>query len=439
MIPARAPHRLVRRTLDNGLRVLLAPDPQVSVVCVAVHVNVGMRSEPEGRTGFAHLFEHLMFQGSANVPRSHHFRHIESAGGIFNGSTHMDYTQYYLMVPDNALDRGLFLEADRLGAPDLNEENLRRQVDVVKEEIRVNVTNKPYGAFPWLYLPAVLFDTFANSHDGYGSFADLETATVDDARHFFDRYYAPANALLCVCGALDVDETLSLVERYFGAIAQRPGPPSSTVAEPGIAAERRQVRYDRHAPLPAVAVGWGVPDPVKAWTAYLPYALLAKILSTGGASRLERRLVRRDHLVSTQSSYLGLLANAFDVRDPTAFVFQGRQTPGSSIDAILDAVDEELRQITDAGLQPGELQRALVRLVTTLMSDYDVILNRTHALASFELQHGRAELLAELPHLLEQVSEEQIRAAAATLTADRRAVLELRPGTAETVPEEDAA
>src|SRR5262249_1262603 len=141
MIPPSAPDRLIRRTLDNGLRVLLAPDPQVPAVCGTVHVNVGMRPEPEGRTGFPHLVEHLMFRGSAKVQKSDQFRHIESAGGVFNGSTHMDYTQYYLMVPSNALERGLFLEADRLGAPDLNEANLRLQVDVVKEEIRVNVTN----------------------------------------------------------------------------------------------------------------------------------------------------------------------------------------------------------------------------------------------------------------------------------------------------------
>ena len=419
---------LVRHTLDNGLRVLLAPDPQASVVGVAVHYDVGMRSEPAGRTGFAHLFEHLMFQGSAQVPNGDHSRYVESAGGVFNGSTHLDYTQYFLMLPSNGLERALFLEADRMRAPDLNKENLRRQVDVVKEEIRVNVTNKPYGAFPWVHLPGVLFDSFANSHDGYGSFEDLDTATVADARHFFDQYYAPANAVLCVCGAFDPDEAIRYVDRYFGRIPYRPAPPRPAVSEPDLAAPRHVARTDRHAPLPAIAAGWRVPDPVGAWHDYLPYVLLAKVVAGGGASRLSRRLVRRDRLVSQQSCYLGLLANPYDVRDPTAFVLQARLAPGVGVDRLLDAVDEELRLVGTEGLQPGERARATVRATTALLSANDMILTRTQTLAAFELQHGRADLLAELPDLLAAVTDERIQAAATTLTAQRRAVVELRPG-----------
>ena len=147
--------------------------------------DVGIRSEPEGRTGFAHLFEHLMFQGSANLEKLEHFRYVQSSGGTFNGSTHFDYTNYFEALPSNALERGLFLEADRMRSPRITEENLANQLDVVKNEIRVNVMNRPYGGFPWIYLPAVLFDTFANSHNGYGGFEDLESATTDDAKDFF--------------------------------------------------------------------------------------------------------------------------------------------------------------------------------------------------------------------------------------------------------------
>ena len=159
-----------RFTLPNGLRVVLAPDRSAPVVGVAVVYDVGIRSEPEGRTGFAHLFEHLMFQGSANLEKLAHFRHVQGAGGTFNGSTHLDYTDYFEILPSNALERALFLEADRMRGPRLTEENLRNQIDVVKEEIRVNVLNRPYGGFPWLKLPPVMFDTFPNAHDGYGSF-----------------------------------------------------------------------------------------------------------------------------------------------------------------------------------------------------------------------------------------------------------------------------
>ena len=200
---------LTHHTLDNGLRVVVAPDRSAPVVGVAVLYDVGIRSEPEGRTGFAHLFEHLMFQGSANLEKLEHFRYVQSSGGTFNGSTHFDYTNYFEALPSNALERGLFLEADRMLSPRITEENLANQLEVVKNEIRVNVLNRPYGGFPWIMLPGVLFDTFANSHNGYGGFEDLEGATVDDARDFFAKYYAPANAVLAVAGDLDVDETLA--------------------------------------------------------------------------------------------------------------------------------------------------------------------------------------------------------------------------------------
>ena len=242
-------HPVERFTLDNGLRVVLAPDRSVPVVAVSVFYDVGMRNEPEGRTGFAHLFEHMMFQGSANVPKMEHARLVQAAGGTFNGSTHQDYTNYYEALPAEALERALFLEADRMAAPAITEENLRNQIDVVKEEIRVNVLNRPYGAFPWLQLPQIAFESFANTHDGYGSFVDLESSTVDDATDFFSRYYAPGNAVLCIGGDLDVAETERLVaalvrprrrRRAGAAAARRPAsrcPPrcAPTVVEDALA------------------------------------------------------------------------------------------------------------------------------------------------------------------------------------------------------------
>src|SRR5918996_6260814 len=166
-VPATS-YAVERATLRNGLRVVLAPDRSAPVVTVAVYYDVGIRSEPEGRTGFAHLFEHLMFQGSASLEKLAHFRYVQSSGGTFNGTTHFDYTNYFEALPSNALERGLFLEADRMRGPRITEENLANQLEVVKNEIRVNVLNSPYGGFPWIYLPALLFDTFANSHNGYG-------------------------------------------------------------------------------------------------------------------------------------------------------------------------------------------------------------------------------------------------------------------------------
>src|ERR687893_2804802 len=162
---------LYRETLPNGLRVVLTPDRSAPVVAVGVHYDVGFRSEPKGRTGFAHLFEHLMFQGSESLEKLAHFRHVQGSGGVFNGSTHQDYTDYFEVLPAAALERALFLEADRLRAPKLTIENLRNQVDVVKEEIRLNVLNRPYGGLAWITLPPVLFETFPHAHKGYGDFS----------------------------------------------------------------------------------------------------------------------------------------------------------------------------------------------------------------------------------------------------------------------------
>jgi predicted Zn-dependent peptidase len=419
---------LTHHTLDNGLRVVLAPDRSAPVVGIAVLYDVGIRSEPEGRTGFAHLFEHLMFQGSASLDKLEHFRYVQSSGGTFNGSTHLDYTNYYEALPSNALERGLFLEADRMRAPRITEENLANQLAVVKEEIRVNVMNRPYGGFPWLVLPAVLFDTFANSHNGYGGFEDLESATVDDARDFFRRYYAPANAVLAVAGDLAVDDTLALIDKHFGGIARRVRPKRPSFAEPPLRAERRSTTTDQHAPIPAVAIGYRVPDPVHDLDAHLAHLLLAEVLSDGDASRLQRRLVQRDHLVTDVSVYLGEFGDPFDERDPTALTITAHYPQADKLEAILTAVDEELARIADDGLDPGELDRVRTRLVSVLFREMDAVLTRTLEFAKFELVFGRAELIAELPALLAAVSGDAVRAAASGLRPDRRAVVELIAG-----------
>jgi len=419
---------LQRFTLPNGLRVVLAPDRSAPVVGVAVVYDVGIRSEPEGRTGFAHLFEHLMFQGSENLEKLAHFRHVQGAGGTFNGSTHLDYTDYYEMLPSNALERALFLEADRMRGPRLTEENLRNQVDVVKEEIRVNVLNRPYGGFPWLKLPPVMFDTFPNAHDGYGSFGDLEAATVADASDFFARYYATGNAVLAVAGDLDPDRAARLVERHFGDVPAREAPQHADFAEPDLTGERRESYTDRLAPLPAVAAAWRVPDPVRDFTAYLPFVVLAEVLTDGDASRLVRRLVLTDRSVTSVGGYLSFMGEPFDVRDPTALLVQAHLPPGGAVDPVLAAMGEEFERIAQDGLDPGELERTVARMSAHLLRESDALLGRALRFAVLEQQRSDAALAGELPRLLADVTHEQVRAAAASLVPARRAVMEVVPG-----------
>jgi predicted Zn-dependent peptidase len=419
---------LVHHTLDNGLRVVLAPDRSTPVVGVAVLYDVGIRSEPEGRTGFAHLFEHLMFQGSATLEKLEHFRYVQSSGGTFNGSTHFDYTDYFEALPANALERGLFLEADRMRSPRITEENLANQLDVVKNEIRVNVLNRPYGGFPWIQLPAVLFDTFANSHNGYGGFEDLESATVADASDFFAKYYAPANAVLTVGGDLAVDETIAMIEKHFAGVKKRRAPKRPSFAEPALTEERRATHEDPHAPIPAVALGYRVADPVGSLDALLARVLLAEVLTDGDSSRLQRRLVQRDQLVTDVGAYLGEFGDPFDERDPTTFTITAHYPDAGSLDAILKAVDEELAAIADDGLERGELDRVRTRLTSVMLRELDAVMSRTLTIAKFALVHGRAELVNEIPSRLASISEAAVREAAASLGPERRAVLEVIAG-----------
>jgi zinc protease len=417
-----------RFTLPNGLRVVLTPDSSAPVVGVAVVYDVGIRSEPEGRTGFAHLFEHLMFQGSANLEKLAHFRHVQGSGGTFNGSTHFDYTDYYETLPGNALERALFLEADRMRGPRLTDENLRNQVDVVKEEIRVNVLNRPYGGFPWLKLPPVMFDTYPNAHDGYGSFTDLEAATVADAAEFFDKYYAAGNAVLAVAGAFDVATATALVEKHFGDVPARPAPTLPDFSEPDLTAERRETYTDKLAPLPAVASAWRVPDPLKDLVGYMPYVVLAEVLTDGDASRLVERLVLRDRAVTSVGGYIGFMGEPFAVRDPTALLLQAHLPPGGDVEKVLRTIDEETDRLANDGLAEGELARTQARMVTHLLRDTDAVLGRAMQLATLEVQRGDPGLLNELPRLVGEVTEEQIRAAAASLTVARRGTVEVVAG-----------
>jgi zinc protease len=426
-VPAMS-YDIRRHRLPNGLRVVITPDRSAPVVAVAVYYDVGWRSEPEGRTGFAHLFEHLMFQGSASLEKMEHVHYVMSSGGTLNGSTRLDYTNYFEVLPSNALERALFLEADRMRSPRLTEETLANQIAVVKEEIKVNVLNQPYGGFPWLELPPLLFDTFPNAHNGYGGFEDLESATVEDAAEFFKRYYAPGNAVLAVGGDLDPDEALALIEKHFGDIPRRTTPARPSFAEPGPTAERRGEMVDALAPTPAVALGWRVPDPVNDLATYLPFVVLSDVLVRGDASRLRQRLVHDDHLVTDISAAVGLLEDPFDVRDPTLLIITAFHGSEVASDAVVAAIDEELHRLTRDGLDDGELARIQARMAATLLTRLDFILGRTLAMASLEQQRQDPALVAQLPALVGAVTSDQVIAAAATLLPDRRARLDLVPG-----------
>src|SRR5687768_127204 len=236
--------------LENGLRVALNPDRAIPVVSTAVYYNVGSRNERDGRTGFAHLFEHMMFQGSENVPKAGHFQYIMKAGGTMNGTTSSERTNYYETLPANQLPLALWLESDRMRALAVTQENLDNQREAVKEEKRLRYDNQPYGQVFDL-INSMIYKNFANAHSTIGSMEHLDDATVEDVREFFRIYYAPNNAVLVISGAFDPGEARHLVEKYFATIPNQPAPPALDVSEPAEVAENYKKYEDKLAPLPA--------------------------------------------------------------------------------------------------------------------------------------------------------------------------------------------
>ncbi|RSM86867.1 insulinase family protein [Kibdelosporangium aridum] len=413
-------------TLPNGLRVVLAPDTTSPVVGVSVHYDVGFRSEPEGRTGFAHLFEHLMFQGSESLEKLAHFRHVQSSGGTFNGSTHPDYTDYFEVLPSAALERALFLEADRMRAPKLTQENLQNQIDVVKEEIRLNVLNRPYGGFPWILLPPVLYKTFPNAHNGYGDFTDLEQASLDDCAAFFDTYYAPGNAVLTVAGDFTVEQARELVERHFGDVPARETPQRPSFAEPPPQGELRGEHQDPHAPLPALAVGYRMPDPINDLDAYLAHLVLASVLTEGDGSRLQQRMVHKEALVTDINAGAGLFG-PFEARDPDTFSITAMHSPEVTVDRVLGALDEQLELLASTPPSEQELAKVTARWGSSLHKEHDRLVSRTLGLGGFQLLYGDAGLIYQLPDRIAAVTPQDVSGAAKLLRPDSRAVLQVSP------------
>ncbi|HEY6538391.1 MAG TPA: pitrilysin family protein [Candidatus Dormibacteraeota bacterium] len=412
MAPRTAPAgpRLRRLRLQNGLDVVLTSERSSPTVAVGMYYRAGFRLEEEGRTGFAHLFEHLMFQGTARVTKADFGRLITGAGGILNGSTRHDYTNYFEVLPASALEMACFLEADRMENLDINQETLQNQIDVVKEEVRVNVLNRPYGGFSWLWLSQYAFATYPNAHNFYGEFADLEGASVADARAFYETWYGPGNATLVLVGDFEEEAAVEIVERHFGPVAARPAPPLAEMDEPIPQVRTEHERRDALAPNPRVAVGYrtapfGHPD-------HLPLVLAARVLTDGRSSRLQRRLIReREVVLQVDGGPHFPIGDAFEFRGPALFTFEATPRPGVSTAATVTAIDEELAEMAEAGPTPDELLRAQRRELSSYHASTDSRLGRLRELGVLASVHDQPELADRLPKLYEAVTAAEVQAA----------------------------
>ena len=407
-------------TLPNGLRVQLSQDHATPVVAVNLWYHVGSANERAGRTGFAHLFEHMLFQGSAQVAANEHFELVQRAGGTLNGSTWLDRTNYYETLPSHQLELALWLEADRMARllPAMTQEKLDTQRDVVKNERRWSVDNQPYGTW-WERLPALCFPPEHPFHHSLiGSMEDLSAASLEDVAAFFRTYYTPDNAVLTIAGDFDEAEARAMVERHFGAIprgAGRPALPDMSLP-PTFGGWRREVVPDAVV-APRLFLAFRVPPAGdEAWYAA---SMLGAVLGMGAGSRLPHRLVREQQLASDAGAYTFDLTKGSDllICDVTA-------RPGVSAERLEAAVVAEVDRLIAEGVTAEERERALALLETSWVAGLQSAGGRADKLSQFATYRGDPSLVNDEPARHAAVSLEAMAAfARARLGADNRATL----------------
>jgi predicted Zn-dependent peptidase len=404
--------------LQNGLKVVLSRDTTTPTAVVAVYYNIGFRNEPKDKTGFSHLFEHMMFQGSQNLGKMEFIRLVESNGGLLNGSTRFDFTNYFQVIPSHVLETILWAEADRMRGLDVAADNLKNQQEVVKNEVKVNVLNQPYGGFPWIDLPMAANQNWHNAHNFYGDLAHLDAATLEDVRSFFRTYYAPNNAVLVVTGDFEAARTRGWIEKYFAAIpaAKLPAPPD--LREPRQEKEKRAGRTDPLASRPALGIAYHLPQ--RLTPEWYAFGLIDRALAQGADSILYDELVRKGGLTGGVDAGINWgLGSMFDYSGPMLWMaqfFHDTTTPSDKLLAVIDTVVERVRK---EGLDRATLDRARVKMRSGLYDDLEQFagFGRANLLASFALfdddpsriNRLEAEFAKVTPALVQKTASEYLR------------------------------
>jgi len=411
--------KIEQYALENGLRVVLNPDRSAPVVSVAVYYDVGSRNERVGRTGFAHLFEHMMFQGSDNVKKTEHFQYVMKAGGTMNGTTSSERTNYYETLPANQLPLALWLESDRMRSLAVTEENLDNQRSAVQEEKRLRYDNQPYGQVIDL-LVGMVFKNFANAHSVIGSMEDLDASTVEDVKEFFRIYYAPNNAVLVISGAFEPNEAKELVERYFASIPAQPKPPEINVDEPKKIANEYQKYEDKLAPFPAFLIGWKIPP--RRTPEYNALYLAGKLLYDGESSRLYQKLVKGDE------SIIQLFGFTDERRGPSGVAVGAIPKPEQDLSKIREVIMNEITDLATNGPSAEEMQKLHNQLINDTVRARQSSLARAQAIAEYALYDGDPTLInSELDEFL-HITPEQIKTAVSEyLNTKNRALLDVVP------------
>lgn len=414
-----SPTPLTQFKLSNGLRVILCEDHAVPVVSVAIYYDVGSRNEKLGRTGFAHLFEHMMFQGSENVPKAAHFQYIFNAGGTMNGTTSTERTNYFETLPASHLPLALWLESDRMRSLKITQENLDNQRSAVQEEKRLRYDNQPYvNAF--LRTNELIYRNPANAHSTIGSMEDLDAATIEDIQEFFRIYYAPNNAVLTIVGDFDSAEALDLVHKYFDDIPSQPSPPPVDTSEPEDVATTQEVYHDTLAPAPAFVLGWKIPP--RRTPEFYAISLAADLLFEGDSSRLYQKLVKGDE------SVVSIQGGIDERRGPSAIYIFALPKPGEEVAAIRDQIFDEIRSLRASGPSAEEMEKLRNSLCNDVVRGRQSTMYRAQRLAEYALYDGDPTLVdSELDQYLAVTPEQIKNSVERFLDVDNRVVLDIVP------------
>jgi len=418
------------KKLANGLTVVVSEDHSAPTFGICVSYGIGFRLEPEGRTGFAHLFEHLMFEGTPNALKGVFDRIIEGGGGTNNGDTRYDFTEYIETAPISALEPLLWLEADRMKTLDFSPKNLDNQRNVVEEEVRVNVLNRPYGLFFGIDLPGKAFDTYPNAHNFYGEFKDLDAARIEDVQKFYQQYYTPSNAVLVVVGDVKPDDVYAQVEKYFSAIPSGPGRNKAQFDEPPQTAERRFSQTDKLAKVPALAIGYRMP-PRHSQDA-LVGAVAGELLHNGQASRLFQALVKDKQVaLSVDGGVNWPLGTPFEYNGPTLMTSFVVYPPNLKEDQVIAAYDAAVKDLVEKGPTQDDIDRIVAKMRSDLYANLEIPISRASALSHAVLFDGSFDSVYQVPEDLAKVTPAQVRAFAAKyLVSTNRTIIDRVPASA---------
>jgi predicted Zn-dependent peptidase len=422
--------------LSNGLQVTLSRDNTAPIVAVNLWYHVGSANEREGRTGFAHLFEHMLFQGSEHVGANEHFELVQRAGGTLNGSTWLERTNYFETVPSNQLELALWLEADRMGAllPAMTQTKLDTQRDVVKNERRWSVDNQPYGTW-WEKLPALAFPpSHPFHHSLIGSMEDLSEASLDDVEQFFRTFYTPDNAVLSIAGDFDSLQARDFVDKYFGSIPKGAGKPALEKMEvPEKFGETLRLVVEDDVSLPRLYLAFR--SPVFGSDGYYAASVAGAVLGMRQGSRLYRSLVRERQIAADATAFTFDLAKGSDllVVDVTA-------RPETSAEKLEAEVEREIDALVENGVTAEEVERAVALIQTDIVTALQSASERADRLSMFATLLGNPALLNEQASRYSKVTAEQVSAfAREQLGSDNRAKLLYVPRTASAINSESEA